>query len=133
MKKAVTLFFISISAILFSCEPEQDKVPEDIIPKEKFKQMAIDFHLLEAYVEEEYGNSDSSLTIFKKLQEELYVKNNATNKQYVTSYNYYLKNTKKDMDMMYEEIVNELTKLETRTKSKEKEKKEEVRDSRESK
>ena len=100
-------------------EPVSEEAPEGIMPKEAFKSAVIDFHLLEAYVEEEYGNSDSSLFIFKKLEEEVYKKHNTTKSIYLKSYNYYLKNTERDMDPMYESIVDELSKIEIRTRAEE--------------
>lgn len=116
MQKAVSIIFLVLTQLLFSCQTTPEEKPEDILSKDKFKQMVIDFHLLEAHVEDKYGKSDSTLTIFKELERQLYEKNQTTDKIYLKTYNYYLRNADTEMDPIYEEIVNELSKLESRTK-----------------
>lgn len=113
MMKTLRLFFL---VFLFGCQAPVEKQPDNLIDKEKFKQMAIDFHLLEAYVEENYQQSDSVLSIFNTLEQEVFKKHNTTKEIYLKSYNYYLRNADKEMDILYEQIVSEISKLEDRAK-----------------
>ena len=112
----VKLFFLLLFVTFFSCQAPVEKKPDNLIKKEKFKQMVIDLHLLEAYVENKYTKSDSAQSIYLKLEEDYFEKNEFKKDIYLKTYNFYLRNSYTDMDPFYEEIVNELSKLEARTK-----------------
>ena len=117
MDKTVRLIFVIVITFFWSCgsKPEVE-IPDDILEKEKFKQILTEFHLLESYVEDQYSNGDTALAVFKKLELELYEKHQLNQADYLRSYNFYLKNPYKLMDPIYEEIVNDLSKMEARTK-----------------
>ena len=116
MQKVVSIFFICLVSFFSSCQAVVEEKPEDLLPKDKFKQMVIDFHLLEAFVENKYPKSDTAAVVFKDLETQLYEKHETSSKLYLKTYNYYLRNADTQMDPIYEEIVNELSKLESRTK-----------------
>lgn len=120
MMKNVCLFFLVSLLTFFSCKPPVEKAPENLIEKEKFRQMVIDLHLLESYVENKYSKTDSAQSIFKDLEEKYFIKSNIDKQQYLVTYNYYLRNSYDKLDPLYEEIVRELSKLEARTKGEEK-------------
>lgn len=117
MIKFYILISISLSVFLSSCLPYSEERPKNLIVESKFKEIAIDLHLLEVFVEKEYKKMDSSKIVFNTLEQEIYKKHNVTEENYRNSYNYYMRNTDQ-MDVLYEEIVDSLGKMVTQTKVK---------------
>ena len=115
--KSITLILISLLVVFSSCEPQVEEEPQNLIQKDKFKKITIELHLLESYVLYEYKIADTSKVAFKLLEQEIYKNYQVTEDVYRESYNYYLRNTEQ-MDLIYEDIVDSLSKMETQTKVK---------------
>ena len=115
--KSITLILISLLLVFSSCEPQVEEEPQNLIQKDKFKKITIELHLLENYTTYKYEAADSSKAAFNLLEQEIYKNYEVTEEIYRESYNYYLRNIKQ-MDEMYEDIVDSLSKMETQTKVK---------------
>jgi len=103
------LFFIT-------CADQKDELPQNLIERENFKKILMDFHLANAAEQSNKILKDSTIYKFaKSYYPFIYQSNNVTENQLSETLDYYFKHPKK-LDKIYEEIIEELTKLEAELK-----------------
>lgn len=115
------LFLLSlcICGITFiSCSKKEEKIPENILSKEKMIKIMVDVQLAEASIQNRNLNmTDSAKMIAAGYYKNLFEKNRVTEQQFRESFLYYSRH----LDMLnkiYEEVINELSKKQTIPKGK---------------
>lgn len=99
--------------LLLGCS--KDKVPEDVLPKDKMISLVIDMYLAESKVSNLGLNRDSSLAIFEVYEDTLLQKHGVEESVYRQSFSYYYDNPDK-MESIYEAVLDTLNLHEQRIK-----------------
>lgn len=107
---------VILAIFLWSCVSPVEEPPADLIPTEKLKMILLDFHLSESYVDVHFEGKDTANVVFNALEKQVLEKHGVTKDNYLSSYNYYLRNTE-ELDDIYEQVVKELSKMESRAKA----------------
>jgi hypothetical protein len=100
-----TVVFISVLAILFSCDGR--KVPEGILDEDKMVEVLIDIHLAEGLVSTFPIHYDSSRVLYPLFEKEVFKKHQIPDSVFRMSLEYYMQDTKK-MDRMYARTIDSL-------------------------
>jgi len=105
----VKKLFLAFSLIgLLSCgDEEKVKVPKDLLPPAKLTSILADIHLAESRVELMRVSPDTATVVFKRLQAEIFKKQNVSEKDFLKTYDFYLNNIK-ELDKIYERLVDTL-------------------------
>lgn len=86
------------------------KPPKDILDKEKMADMLVEIHLAEAKVSKlNLRSMDSSVVVFRKLQQEIWAKHKVDSALYNKSYAYYASNPEQ-LGSVYEIVTKALAK-----------------------
>ncbi|MCE7991473.1 MAG: DUF4296 domain-containing protein [Roseivirga sp.] len=85
--KKVLVLVVVLS--LFSCKKEE-KVPENILSKEKMVSLLIDLRIAEGRVATLTLSNDSSLNLFGELENKIFEDHGVDSLAYITSYQHYL-------------------------------------------
>lgn len=101
---------------MLGCQSQSDQKPKDIIPEDKMVRILADIHTAEAIIESNVIYPDTALMTFNQEQEKIFARYNVTQSQFKNTYDYYLKNLK-DMDELYEIVVDTLSMRETKAKA----------------
>ena len=109
------LFIIAFLLLLLSCSSEEKKVlPENVLAPEKFTSVMIDVQIAEGMraqgveiITPDKGGKGAYDKIFQKHQ--------ITEQTFELSYNYYLDHPDK-MEMIYEQVLDSLSKLDAEVK-----------------
>lgn len=97
---------------LLSCVSNQE-APEDILEKDKLAEILTDIHLAEARVAKmNLGSMDSSVVVFNKLQQDIWVKHSVDSALYKKSYAFYASNPEL-MTKLYETVKEKLQSSDT--------------------
>ncbi len=80
--------FLSLFMLFFSCGNE-DKVPENIIPKEEFINLLVDIQLMEAYCQNKYVRPDIYKELLHDSVDSLLKANDRSIEEYEESFDYY--------------------------------------------
>jgi len=109
------LFF---AIVFIACQEKKEEIPQDLLEKEKFKKILIDFHLANAAEQSNKILKDSTVFKFAESYHPFIYKINDISKEQITkTLDYYFKHPKM-LDKIYEEIIEDLTKLEAEQKEK---------------
>lgn len=100
-----TVVFISVLAILFSCDGR--KVPEGILDEDKMVEVLIDIHLAEGLVSTFPIHYDSSRVLYPLFEKEVFKKHQIPDSVFRMSLEYYMQDTKK-MDRIYARTIDSL-------------------------
>jgi hypothetical protein len=110
------LKIVSIAGCIFlslsGCNQDPKKPP---IEEEKFISIMIDIHLLEARLENLKQLNDTSFFAAGKGYEQIYKNHSVTKEQFRQTFDFYL-NHPKQMDKLYEKIVDSLSEMEATAK-----------------
>ncbi len=110
--KVGKFLFVSLClcCILISCSKKEEKIPENIVPKDKMIQVMVDVHLAEAKIQSNNLNlTDSTKTIAAGYYKNLFEKSKISEQQFRESFLYYSHHLDL-MNKIYEEVINELSK-----------------------
>ncbi|WP_299821680.1 DUF4296 domain-containing protein [uncultured Pontibacter sp.] len=110
------LFYILFCFSLFACGNNQSKAPADLVPRDKMVQILADIHIAEAQVESRVVYPDTALMAFTYQEREVFKKHGVTEQQFRDTYSYY-KDNLKEMDALYEIIVDTLSLRETKLRA----------------
>ncbi|MFC5270363.1 DUF4296 domain-containing protein [Adhaeribacter terreus] len=102
---------------LFSCAEEKKKLPAGLLPPAKLTSILADIHIAEAQVEEMRLSPDTAKVMFNRLQADVLKKYGVSEKQFTKTYTYYLNNLK-DLDKIYEGLIDTLAMREVQMSSK---------------
>ncbi len=112
MKK---LFYILFCFSVLACSKKQAKAPANLIPKETMVQILADVHIAEAQIETQVIYPDTAIMAFNYKEKEIFRKHGVTEKEFRKTYQYY-KDNLKEMDALYEIIVDTLSLRETKVR-----------------
>lgn len=109
--------------LLAACS-DDEKVPEDILPKKKMVPLIIDVYVAESKVSNMGLSRDSSVAIFEVYEDTLFQKHGVEESVYRKSVSYYYDNPTK-MEAIYETVLDSLNLREQRLKKARSDKEEE--------
>ena len=101
--KVFSLLFI---VFLIACGSPKEKIPDDILSKEKMIEIVTELHVTEASINLNLYNADSLKTIYSKHQ--------VTKSQYDSSFKYYALHPKQ-LSEIYKGVLNEISKRQAAT------------------
>ncbi|MEJ8801891.1 DUF4296 domain-containing protein [Pontibacter sp. H249] len=110
------LFYILFCFSLLACGNNEDKTPANLLPQEKMVQVLTDIHIAEAQIESKIVYPDTALMVFNHQEKEIFKKHGITEQEFRDTYNYYKENLKQ-MDKLYEIIVDTLSLRETKMRA----------------
>jgi hypothetical protein len=99
-------FFISL-LLLVSCVESKKEIPVGVISKDTMARVLINVHLAEAKVSIKNLPPDSSLIYYQILRENIYKKFGINQEKFDKSMSYYTNNVK-ELDQIYEVVVDSL-------------------------
>jgi hypothetical protein len=101
-------FCILSLAVLFGCQQQTPKKPDNLVPQDKMVQILADVHILEARIETRILYPDTALMTFNKEQQRILEKYGVKEKDFRDTYRFYLNNIPQ-MDKLYEVILDTLS------------------------
>jgi hypothetical protein len=107
------IFCILSLAVLAACGPESKNRPNNLLPEEKMVQILADVHIAEARIETNVIYPDTALMIFNREQKRILERYGVDEEQFRETYRYYLNNIRQ-MDRLYETILDTLSVREAR-------------------
>jgi hypothetical protein len=108
MYRLITLIFL---LALASCQTDPDKIPADILPKEKMTGILMDIHIAEAGIRLE-TQQDSLAQKATDYYHFIYKKYNVSEEDFRRSFRYYSEHPKQ-LEQIYQDMINEMSKKES--------------------
>ena len=109
----IILFLFTI--LLFSCASDNDAAiepaPADVIPIEAFSTIMTDIHLLEAVSNQKMLRDDDPEVMTAEYYEQVFAKHSISRETVEKSYKYWVSRPD-DMMVIYDQVINNLTKME---------------------
>ncbi len=105
IRKITVILFLSS---FFACGPSADKIPDNVLSKDKMKEVLIDIHLLEGIVNVSGFQEDTANAKFKLMQEQLFQKHGIKKIQFDSSMAYYAHHLPQ-MDEIYEAVMDTIS------------------------
>ena len=100
-----------IFAVSLNSCAEEKKKPAGILPEETLIPILVDVHILEAQLEKKVMPIDSLAVLIKSNYNHLFERHQISEDQFMKTFNYY-ESHPDEMDVLYQEVINELTKME---------------------
>lgn len=94
--------------LLEACGPPAEPQPPNLLTKGKMTDILADIHLAEAQVGHQFPNRDSAKMAFNLLEAQIFAKHNVSDSVFRQSYEYYLLYLK-ELDQIYEAVVDTLS------------------------
>ena len=110
------LFYILFCLILLGCGDQSPDRPKDLVPQDKMVQILADIHIAESQIETKVVYPDTALMTFNYWQKEILQKHGVKEEQFRDTYRYY-QNNLKEMDELYEIIIDTLSVRETKMRA----------------
>ena len=111
------LFCILFCLSLLACSQQEEQKPAHLLPRAKMVQILADVHTAEATVEHQVIYPDTALMTFNYLQRQILEKHHVKEQDFRDTYTYYL-NHLKEMDKLYEIIIDTLSVRESKARLK---------------
>lgn len=114
-----TLLLFTCFTFILSCKQEgKNTIPADVLDKEKMAEVMTDLQMMESAMRLNYHHQGDSLKIAEdKLILSVFEKNNVTEKQFDTSFEYYSSHPG-EMEVIYESVINQLSEREAELRRK---------------
>lgn len=113
--KAKTAIAAGFLLILFSCtRPVVTRPPEPagLIPKDSMTSILVDIHLAEAIMHYKEKNGEKASDYKYELYKSIFDKYSTSENDFENSFNYYQSDVE-EMDAIYQEVLNRLSKLQS--------------------
>lgn len=104
------ILFISFVFVLLACNKAGDKIPSDILTKEKMILILADRYLAQAHFNLQRGK-DKSTTPLESYYNHIYKIHSTTEEEFNKSFEYYMQHPEL-LSSVYEEVITELSKRE---------------------
>ena len=114
--KMRTKLLILCYVVLLACGKEE-RVPEDVLPKEKMVSFLIDIYVAEGKVQNLRVSRDSAIALFEVYEEKLFEEHDIDKDTYVKSMSYYYDHPQK-LELIYETVLDSLNLKEQQLKEK---------------
>jgi hypothetical protein len=101
------LILVCMLILLPGCIKEE-KIPDDIMSKQKMVDFLMDLHIVEARISLARIPNDSIKLFFPEIEDSLYKKHQITDSLYKKSYQYYLQHIRQ-MEEIYSAVVDSLS------------------------
>jgi len=99
------LFFVVIFSFLLVQCGSKDRIPSEMVPKEKMVDILLDIHVMESKIESvRFGSRDSMQVAYLNAQREILQKYKVDSATYYKSYDYYFKQMY-HMKEIYEKVA----------------------------
>jgi hypothetical protein len=105
IKNILILVIVTIS---LSCGKKEEKIPENILSKEKMKNLLIGIHILEGVVNTSGQHADTAAVQYKVLQDQLFAKHGIKQIQFDSSMAFYSRHLGM-MDEIYTGVIDSIT------------------------
>ena len=102
-------FLILVVLFITACSKGDQKIPADVIPKEKMTMILTDVHLAEAAITLKSINAQPTKDYSGPQYEYVYKLHHIDKEKFVKSMKYYSSHPK-DLEELYTEVLNELSK-----------------------
>ncbi len=76
--------------VLWSCESDEETLPEGVLPQEQMVGIIVDLHIAEAKLNEVKGAIEDRMLIFNAYANEIYEQHDTDSLQYKNSHDYYM-------------------------------------------
>jgi len=111
-----TYAIMAILALLVACSQTQPElIPSDIIAQEKFTQVMVDVQLIEGMKIHKLGPQRSKSPDMEAMYSELFRIHNVDSEKFYKTYEYFKQRPAK-MEMIYEAVLDSLSKLDVEVK-----------------
>jgi hypothetical protein len=104
-RKLTALLLLSL---LFACNPSEDKIPENVLTKDKMKEVLIDIHILEGVINVAGLPADTANAKFKVMQQALFTKHGVKQVQFDSSMAYYARHLA-EMNEIYAGVIDSIS------------------------
>jgi len=111
------IWFAGIALLMPACISSKDKIPSDIMPEKKMRQVFTDALIAEAYVMENTVQQDSQKRLANIYYNKIFDRYHITKDAYYRSYDYYSAHPE-IFEKLMGPIIDSLTAMEARTPSK---------------
>ncbi len=113
--KYLVLFLFSF--FLFSCSEEESELipPEDVLSRQKFTSVMIDVQLVEGMKVHKLGPKRDRRPDMGQMYSEIFEKHGIGKEEFVRTYDFY-KSHPKEMETIYEQVLDSLSKLDVEVK-----------------
>lgn len=98
---------MAICMFIWSCEGEEQVVPDDLLSENQMVGILIDVHLAESKLNEVKGDISVRVDLFNTYATSIYEQHGTDSVQYVTSHNYYMQNLEV-MKGIYQKVSDSL-------------------------
>lgn len=113
---STTAFILFLCSVIFSCSKKEEKIPADILPKEKMVELMVDVHLAEAQSQAKIG-FDNSKTIKQAYYKFIFNKYQISYSQFAKSFDYYSAHPEVFSEI-YDNVITELSKKQAESSKK---------------
>jgi len=100
--------FILLSVLFYSCSEKPEQMAQNILPKDEMVQLLADLHIIDAAFNTQIIQSKKLDVNLQQLYNDACSKRFVTRAQFDSSFSYYTKHLK-EMNEIYEELINELS------------------------
>lgn len=116
MRLACFLFFLSLALAMGGCgEPAPETVPEDLLDRELFTRMMVDVQLVEGMKIHKLGPKRERNPDMEAMYGGIFEKHGVSQADFESTYNYY-KGRPAEMELIYEQVLDSLSKLDVKVK-----------------
>lgn len=106
-KGFISAFLLGVMMFTMGCAKDE-KVPSNILPRQKMVSILTDIHELEAKINMLRLEHDSSKLLFNEHQARIFEQHNVSDSLYIKSFDYYM-NRVDLMNKIYEAVVDSLS------------------------
>jgi trehalose-6-phosphatase len=105
IRKIAVILFLSL---FFACGTSVDKIPDNVLSKDKMKNVLIDIHMLEGVINVSGLSADTANAKYKVMQAELFAKHGVKQVQFDSSMAYYARHLA-DMNEIYAGVIDSIS------------------------
>jgi hypothetical protein len=102
------LSFVLIFIIFQACSSKQEQDQGPVLPKEKMVSILTDVHIAEAVVNARSFPLDTSVLLFRNIENQLLAKHHVTRPQFDSSYQWYARHVEEYQDL-YAQVIDSLS------------------------
>ena len=110
------LFYILFCIGLIACGRKEPKQPDNLVPRDKMVHILADIHTAEARIESNMVYPDTAMMVYTFAEKQIIEQHGVTEQDFRDTYQYY-KDNLKEMDALYEIIVDTLSLRETKMRA----------------
>jgi len=98
---------MAICIFMWSCESEEQVVPDNLLSENQMVGILVDVHLAESKLNEVKGDISDRVVLFNSYASSIYEQHGTDSVQYISSHNYYMQNLEV-MKIIYQRVSDSL-------------------------